>query len=496
VTDLTLEPCQGSPAAFCRKLTVPLSRPGLEALSGRFTVEATARDMVGNAARGTGTIPVTRWKWAFDSGGAVKVTPAIGNTGSIYFGTAEANGKFFALSPAGTLKWEASLGQVAGSPTVGAARTGDEEYVYFAAKGAAGTVLYALRGSGGTQVARCPGTGGVGPNLVESAMALGTSVVDLGAGIIDAETAVGIYNSSPSRIVGIRPEALPFDQCINITNTSGGPNATPPTIAGASLVLKDDAIFFGAYPTAGLRLASYSFSSGSNTPRSNWPVTASHVPWGLALLDDKVYGGQASAVNPRAGSLFSAPQSVDVAGTSVSALYPTDGSARVFGLSIGRGNIGNEKFAYFGTETAEASGLARLALEAPTNVQSASSTAAIRATPVLGQNDRLYTVATDGRVSAWAANPLRQLWSTPLTGASGVDVSPTLDCNRDNTGNAVPQSLVGALYVAAGTSVYAFIVDSPGMDPNAPWPKYQHDARNTGNPATSITNCPSGSAIK
>ncbi|WP_232293384.1 hypothetical protein [Stigmatella aurantiaca] len=34
----------------------------------------------------------------------------------------------------------------------------------------------------------------------------------------------------------------------------------------------------------------------------------------------------------------------------------------------------------------------------------------------------------------------------------------------------------------------AFIVDSPGMDPSAPWPKDQHDARNTGNPVTPIAN--------
>jgi outer membrane protein assembly factor BamB len=491
VTDLTLEPCQGSPANFCRKLTVPLSRPGLEAFNGSFTVEATARDMVGNAARDTGTIPVTRWKWAFDgAAGAIRGTPAIGNGGIVYFGTFDSSGKLFALHPGGTLRWEAPLGQVAGSPTVGATRTSGEEYVYVAAKNASGTILYALRGSDKSQVARCPGAVSFGTSLVESAMALGTSVVDPGSGVINAETAVGIYNSSPSRIIGIRPDAQELDQCINIVNTGiGGPNviATPPTMAGASLVLKDDAIFFGANPTAGPRLTSYSFASGSNSPRANWPVTASHVPWGLALLDDKVYGGQASVVNPPAGSLFSAPQSVGAAGTSVSVIYPMEGTARVFGLAIGNG-----RFAYFGTESAEASGLARLALDAPPNVQSASSTATIRATPVLGQNDRLYTVATDGRVSAWAANPLRQLWSTSLAGASGVDVSPTLDCNRDNTGNVVPQSPVGMLYVAAGTSVYSFIVDSPGMDPSAPWPKYQHDARNTGNPVAPVTNCLAG----
>jgi hypothetical protein len=48
----------------------------------------------------------------------------------------------------------------------------------------------------------------------------------------------------------------------------------------------------------------------------------------------------------------------------------------------------------------------------------------------------------------------------------------------------------GVLYVPAGGKLYAFVVDSAGLDPDAPWPKYQHDARNTGNPATPITQCP------
>ena len=49
---------------------------------------------------------------------------------------------------------------------------------------------------------------------------------------------------------------------------------------------------------------------------------------------------------------------------------------------------------------------------------------------------------------------------------------------------------LGTLYAASGTKLYALIVDSAGLDPMAPWPKFQHDVRNTGNPATPITNCP------
>jgi hypothetical protein len=38
----------------------------------------------------------------------------------------------------------------------------------------------------------------------------------------------------------------------------------------------------------------------------------------------------------------------------------------------------------------------------------------------------------------------------------------------------------------------SFIVDSRGIDTNAPWPKYQHDLRNTGNSTTPMVEfvCP------
>ncbi|MBN1207716.1 MAG: hypothetical protein JXB05_22820 [Myxococcaceae bacterium] len=481
VTDLTPEPCQGGPAAFCRKVNVPLSRPGLDAFNGSFTVEATARDTVGNVARSTGPIPVTRWKWAFDSGGAIKGTPAIGNNGSIYFGTAETSGKLFALNPDGTLKWDLVIGQIAGSLAVGSARSGSEEYVYVAAKpSGGGTLLYAFKGSDKSQVAQCPGTGNFGASLVEGAIAVGTTSVDPGTGVITVETAVGIVNSASARIVGIRPDVLPLDPCINVSNS--GMNAIPPSIPGASLVMKGEDIFFGANPSAGARLTSYSI--GSNTPRANWPVTADHVPWGLALANDRVYGGQASAANPAAGNLFSVLQVIDNTVTSVTPVYSPAGGGRVFGPSIGRDN-----WAYFGTETSAASEFVRLALGSPSMVQNVPSSTSIKAAPVLGRNDLLYTVATDGEVSARAADSLAQVWNVALSGVSNLDVSPTLDCNRDNVGDPVAQSPLGVLYVAAGSSVHSFIVDSPGLEP-APWPKYQHDSRNTGNPATPITNCP------
>jgi hypothetical protein len=56
---------------------------------------------------------------------------------------------------------------------------------------------------------------------------------------------------------------------------------------------------------------------------------------------------------------------------------------------------------------------------------------------------------------------------------------PVLDCNRAN-----PNSGTGILYIAFESgAVVALIVDSPGLDPTSPWPKYQRTAGNHGNAA-------------
>jgi hypothetical protein len=55
----------------------------------------------------------------------------------------------------------------------------------------------------------------------------------------------------------------------------------------------------------------------------------------------------------------------------------------------------------------------------------------------------------------------------------------------------VAPGLPGVLYaVTRGGRLYSLVVDSRGLDTSAPWPKYQHDARNTGNPSTPISSCP------
>jgi outer membrane protein assembly factor BamB len=142
---------------------------------------------------------------------------------------------------------------------------------------------------------------------------------------------------------------------------------------------------------------------------------------------------------------------------------------------------------FFGSEPTGSINFNRLNLTTAA-LQTALSNPAIRATPVVGVNGNVYTVTTNGTVRVWSADTLSPRW-TLSPGLGTVDASPTLDCPRDASGALVSGSH-GVLYVPVVGMLYAFVVDSRGLDTSAPWPKYQHDSRNTGNPASPITSCP------
>jgi outer membrane protein assembly factor BamB len=474
---LTLAPagtCGASP--YCGAVTVDLSTLDMRAFRGTMVFRVEGQDGAGNRGTDTADLPVTRWKWMYDGVGNIVGSPAVGAQGTVYIGTNVTTlaGKVYALNPDGTRKWETTVGDVSGSPAVGAFNAG-EEYVYIAGRTGSGSFLYALRFSDGTEKAKCSYT-----NATEVPGALAVGPITLG--VVTSETGLAIYNGNPVRIVGIRPDVLLTDRCPEVSGTGG--SAIPASGPGSSLVLKDQNLFY----TTGLggpgpRITSYDFASGSNTARAGFPQSTSHLTRGLASAGDKIYGGAGNSDDPSLGSLFSISAST---GGAITPVYPTAGSSRVFNLAIGAGDV-----AFFGAETATTAELLSLQLGTTNSPTRVAGTDTLRGAPVLGKNDRLYTVNAQGKVTAWVASTLAPLWNLDLTvDLSMKDSSPTLDCRRDAGGNAVVGATTGTLYFIGSAKLYAFIVDSPGLASNAPWPKFQHDARNTGNPATPVTNCP------
>ncbi|WP_309887911.1 hypothetical protein [Archangium sp.] len=114
-----------------------------------------------------------------------------------------------------------------------------------------------------------------------------------------------------------------------------------------------------------------------------------------------------------------------------------------------------------------------------------------RGAPVWGAGGQLYTAgATTGLIQALSSldEDAQALWR--FEPGAPIEASMNLDCARGSDGGVAP-GRPGVLYaVTRSGNVHALIVDSPGLDTTAPWPRYQHDARNTGNPATRLTPCP------
>jgi hypothetical protein len=124
------------------------------------------------------------------------------------------------------------------------------------------------------------------------------------------------------------------------------------------------------------------------------------------------------------------------------------------------------------------------------------------AAPVLGNGGLLYAVGGGGVLTVRRQSDLTEAWSGGLATASGVGgvAQMALDVYRDANGAKVcplaAGRTLGMLYVltksGATATLHAIVVDSPGLDGTAPWPKYQRDNGNTGNANSDMSfwTCP------
>jgi hypothetical protein len=103
-------------------------------------------------------------------------------------------------------------------------------------------------------------------------------------------------------------------------------------------------------------------------------------------------------------------------------------------------------------------------------------------TPLLGSDGRWY--ANLGGTTAVHALSSTLVPLYPVTSAGVVDDKPNLDCNRVYPGKG------GVLYLRGARTITGWIIDDQGLNTTAPWPRYQHDARNSGNANVPITLCP------
>ncbi|WNG30668.1 PQQ-like beta-propeller repeat protein [Cystobacter fuscus] len=455
-------PCEGK--AYCATVDVPLWKPGLPAFRGEFAVEVSAKDRVGNQTSGRGSIPVTRWKWRHGINSAViTAAPAVGNKGVLYVGTTNGgnnDGRLLALSEDGRLLWDANTGAVVASPAVGNTLLDGSERVYAAQRKASTNRVGFYAGSSVFNNSCADFTSTTA--LVQSALAIGQ--VSVGSA---AETVYGVYSGrNGGTLFAARPdENDPLLQCP--TNLSVGDVVAPGTMlaSGPSVVLG----------TSTGRLKSYALgASGLWSSSAQWDRPLGVLnPTAMAVADGRIFGGSNDGSNSR---LFTAPLDGGQDPTNTSTGSPT-WNASIGGSPETRVVVGLQNNNLLALDVADGG---TQPIQTPSEV--------IKGAPVWGAGGYVYTASSTSGVIQ-ARRPLEHIeWQ--FDAESPIEASMNLDCSRAADGGVL-SGMPGVLYAASQDGrVFAIVVDSPGLDSTAPWPKYQHDSRNTGNPSTPLTSCP------
>ncbi|HEX8701548.1 MAG TPA: PQQ-binding-like beta-propeller repeat protein, partial [Myxococcaceae bacterium] len=430
------------------------------------------QDTAGNPGSARAELKVTRWKWAFEAASLIRGSPALGEKGTVYFATT--GGNAFGVNPSGMELWEKTLsGSIDGSPVV-RTPSGGAELVYMASNILNGTELYALDGATGDQRIRCSYTvtSGAIPRVQSAAALMRTTVA-----AVPLETALFVLSNYGSA-VGIRPtgQGQSTLECVLADPSRGQLAAT----VNAGLVATDAGQFI--YPTDARRIVRYPFGSGTATWTAIAGGGSGQRIFGVALVGDTVFASGGSDFDQ--GGLYSIPFG-STGLINANALNGTAGGRINQFISTQEGRL------YFGREISASQGEVGLYDPTTMNVRPPATGAGIfQAAPVLGADGRLYTLNVAGELTARSATDLTRQWNVTGIGAAG-EASPTLDCTRGADGTPLGATSPGVLYVPVANRLYAFVVDSPSLfkTPGS-WPKFQHDVRNTGNPATPITNCP------
>jgi outer membrane protein assembly factor BamB len=414
--------------------------------------------------QGSGGIKVTRWKWMFNArnSNAAMSSPALTSSGTVFFGSdvSTLNGAFYGLNPDGTTSTTQSVGDVTSSPVI-SERSPGAATIYLPVLNATGASIYSYTNGTLTPSVGCAPFAASAPFM--GALALGETQFFPETSAY--ETLFAISNSSTGKLIFVRQSApSPCGQIDGVGTQDKFQN----------VVASGQRIFFAVNGSGHVR--GYEPNSGTSSA-SGWPVSAALISNQLGVSGTQVVGGGADLASN--GGVFSIP----TAGGSPSWQFPAAGGtlATAYGPAV----TSSDELVY-----GSADGILRkIAIGATSPSHTGASTGQVKGVPALGAGGNVYTANASGDIEAWTPD-LQPLWR--FEGDASFETSVSLDCARTPAGVKIP-GRPGVLYAAASNGkVYAFITDSRGLDVNAPWPKFQHDPRNTGNTATSLTDftCP------
>ncbi|MFZ5439270.1 MAG: PQQ-binding-like beta-propeller repeat protein [Myxococcota bacterium] len=481
--------CASEPACLC--FVAPLWEPGL-ALQETLEIKVNGTDVrnVPLTAKsidgGRPEVEVTRLRWRVLTSSSqfeIRAAPVLDDDGTVFVGNrAGSSGWVYAFDPAGVARSGWDGGVAIGAVTSLAFWRRDagsaDDVLYFNANTAGGGMLGAVGASGSVLSGGCTST-----QATNMALALAEEGSSLSAiahySFVSSTGAACMWN--PAVGTARTPAVLPDDQAVAApvpSDTQGIQNlivskrvnesvatllAVVRTSTGLTLTRRSI-----ASPNAFVGEASYSPLIGSTQAASSNGVA---YTGGVSMSS---FGNYALSAGASPGGLWAVPS-----GTSRLSAEPVSPAV------VGRGGF---VFAHGG------SSLIRTDFGGGMD-STATFPGPVVASPVLTQNsagqpDRLFLVSSSGRLgSLKLSSPTAMEWEANLPGLSQVSASLGFDCNRLASGTA--RSATGVVYVASGNGyLMSVIVDSPKLDTQAPWPKYQRDAFNSGNTFLSFDNCP------
>ncbi len=431
---------------------VPLSAPAFAAASGQLSLGVRAADSLGNSSTASGSVLVTRALWSRDAGGGLPIrSSAALDAHHLFVGTDA--GELISIDRAsGEVLWSRELhGPISGSPALGA------------------HALYAAS-EGGDALAIDPATGNLlwsCPSLPQGMSLLSSPAIALVPGLVPggaALEAIALVNSGTVQAVtaggltSIAGGVFLLEGTAGFTTPGGGKSCylAAPVSGGATsaAIGSDGMIFAGGDDGAGHALRLAQDSSGAFTLAQAWAASMNGDVSGAPAI-----GPTAVAFGGESGML----EALSLAGTGLAGQSTAPDKL-----------LASPLFAWNTLLSLDRDGaLAALPLGvtaaesppgyAPFTVPGVSELAS---TPAIGADGTIYLAA--GRALYAYAPSGALLWALPLPGAA-TRASPTLACD-------------GTLYLgdSSGT-LSAIATDSLGLAPG--WPKFQHDARNTGNAA-------------
>lgn len=457
VIPVAVTPCD---AGYCGLAQLPLWEPQMQAFRGNMFVRVVGHDRVGNDAEAAAWAKVTRWKWDYDTVSPTGMTsPAIGPTGRIYFGPANA-ARIHALDPSGAEIWPSGRGGIPSpASSVAVATLGDGSDIIFT-----GTIhsatgkLAVLRGADGTQLRTC-GLGNTQASIVLTRTTSGQPLPE----------AMALQNPGGSvnrTVVWYNAPGSSFECSLFGSNWPQAAQSSSIVVKGSNFYYRGDASNIWGYQLG---------STNPSQAAPGWPVYVPGLRWHtLAISGAEIIGG--GSTGPDAGVVFAIP---NIGGT----FWRLDLTSEAWNPAI----RGTSQILV---------GLTNDSVQSVTTRDSASASTApisgiVKGTPIVARGNLLY-VASGSYVHALDATDLTSHWQYRVA-SSDVEASLAIDCLRDAAGQAIGGRPLGVLYVPSMNGhLYAFIIDSAGLDTTSAWPKYQHDPPNSGNADTdlSLFACP------